>query len=504
MIDGDPSDDPGEVMPRGLHRHRTARGAVTIVGAQLVHQITTLSVQLLLTRLLAPSDFGLLGIVLVFTGLGTVLAQFGLAPAVVQRPRVTDSYMATALWLSVAASSVVATALSAAAPALAQWVEQPRLRDLVVAVAWTLPVASAAGVLRARIVRDLMFGGVVAVDVASSVVSGGLAIVLAASGAGVWSLVAQAWTNHVIVLVGLFATAPWRPRPRIDVAAAKDLLRFGSEVVGYEGTNFLARNVDNLIIGRLLGPVALGHYARAYELMLVPVRQLAWMLGRVMFPSLARAQSSPGDVTRLYLTAVRIIALLAMPAMALLTATAPDVVPLVFGPAWTPMVPIVQILAPVGALHSIVSTVGWIYQSTGRTDLLLRWGLRASAVMVTGIVLGAVTKTVTGVAAGYAIAAGPVLLYPAFQRAGALVGFTFADVARAVWRIVVAAIAAGTAALGFRLVVSPSDAPLAVAGAMACGGLTYATLLAALREPTVRDLPRMLRLARSGQPPTAV
>lgn len=216
----------------------------------------------------------------------------------------------------------------------------------------------------------------------------------------------------------------WRSRERpvagqFDREAAVELWQFGRNVMGFSAINYWARQADDLLVGWRIGADALGLYTRAYSLMLFPITQVSSVLGTVMFPAMSRIQGDLVRVRSAYLTAVGQIATVTFPAMVGLTLVAPEFVYVLFGARWMDMVPILQVFGLIGALQSVSTTVGWLYQALDETRAMFRWGLVSSTLAIVAFVVG-IRFGVLGVAVAYGVAtliATPVSVHLAGRKA---------------------------------------------------------------------------------------
>ncbi len=139
--------------------------------------------------------------------------------------------------------------------------------------------------------------------------------------------------------------------------------------MGFNGTQYLQRNADRLIIGRALGAVELGYYDYAYQFYMYPVESVTLVLIKVMFPTFSRIKGDIEQLGRAFLRANGAIALITFPMTAGLAVVADPFVRFVFGEKWAPVIPLVQILAPVGLLQSIGATPGQLFLARGRAAL---------------------------------------------------------------------------------------------------------------------------------------
>lgn len=174
-------------------------------------------------------------------------------------------------------------------------------------------------------------------------------------------------------------------------------------MTGFNLFNYFARNADSVLIGRFLGAQDLGYYSLAYRLLLYPLQTVSHVIGRVMFPVYAQLQTDDARFRRAYLKTTGAIAFVTFPMMLGLMMCARPFVLTLFGAQWMPVIPLVMILAPVGMLQSIVTTVGAIYLAKGRTDYMLRWGIVTGILAMVAFAIG-LPWGVRGVAVAYALA----------------------------------------------------------------------------------------------------
>jgi PST family polysaccharide transporter len=227
-------------------------------------------------------------------------------------------------------------------------------------------------------------------------------IVLAWRGAGYWALVAGHLTTSFVYMVGIWSVCKWRPGPPARGSGVRSLLRFGGNLTGFGVVNYFARNLDNMLIGRVWGSTQLGLYAKAYQLLTLPIDQINAPITTVAVPALSRLNDAPDRYRRAYLRIIEKIAVVTMPGIALLIATSDWVVLVVLGPQWTESAHIFAALGVAALIQPIANTTGWLFISQGRTDDMFRYGLVASTIIVAAIVAGLPWGAV-GVATMYAL-----------------------------------------------------------------------------------------------------
>jgi PST family polysaccharide transporter len=417
------------------------RGLAWTGAGRAGQQLLQFGITVALARLLVPADFGLVGLILVFTGFASVFVDVGLSGAVIQRADLSERHVSTAFWLNVGAGLALSGVVAALSPLIAAFYGDPSLVELTLVMSLNFAVAGIGLVPRALIQRSMSFRRLAGIETAATAVAGTAAIVAALGGAGVWSLVVLTLTTSVITTVSLWLCSSWRPRLVVDRAALRELWGFSAGVLGFQTVNYWSRNFDNLLVGKVLGAAPLGIYSRAYSVMLMPISQVNLVTTRVMFPALSRLQADPGRAKRAYLRAVGLIALVTFPLVVGLFVEARSFVLALYGPKWSEMISILQILCIAGLFQSIGTTTGWIYQSQGRTDWLFRWGLAAGLLTIASFAIGIVWGLV-GIAVAYT-ARTLILVYFNYTIPGKLIGLTFRDVARQVRGVLAAALTMG-------------------------------------------------------------
>jgi PST family polysaccharide transporter len=365
-------------------------------------QVSQFVITAVLARLLAPSDFGLIGMATVFTGFALIFGELGIGGAIIQKQDLREEHCSSAFWLNVLVGLFMTGLFVLLSPLIASFFETPELRMIIVILSLNFFLSSFTVVQQAILTKAMNFRALMVRDLGAVLSSGIVGIVCAIRGLGVWSLVAQTLTYTIVNNLLLWIFSRWRPQFTFSRLAIGDIFHFSANMTGFQFVNYFARNVDHLIIGKFLGAQALGYYTLAYKLMLLPLQNSTWVINKVMFPAFSRIQDQLEKVQENYLKLLKAVALLVFPGMALFHVLASDLVSLVYGDQWQPTVALIEILCFCGMAQSISSLGGVIYLSRGKADVQFKLML-VSASVLSLILLSVVTEGVEVVALAYTL-----------------------------------------------------------------------------------------------------
>ena len=443
---------PPETQPPGLGRVAVSGAgwqSVSYVGGKLLVLVSTA----ILARLLTPDDFGLVALALVFVTYAEVVADFGVAQALIYLPARRSSADA-AVVLSALWSVTLAGAGVLAAPAVAAFFGRADVTPIFRALSLSLLLNGIGQVPDALLRRDLRFRTQIAGNLARAAAQGVASVAFALGGAGAWAIVLGQLVGEAAWAGTLWALVDYRPRRgfhRLQRTDVKELVGYGAPAAGNALVLSLVFNVDYLIVGRRLGARELGYYTLAYRIPQMLIIQVFYILSTVTFPLFARVRTSAERLRNGYLVAVKLQSVYGVIAGVALAVTAADLVPFVFGDKWAPSIVPLRALA----LYALFRSLG-----IGGVDLLKAVGKPALAFRLSLLRLAVV---------------GPLLWFLAERGIDAV---AWGQVGAAlVLAVVVQAVAARSAGIRASLVAGAA-APAALAGVVgAAAGAGVATLL---------------------------
>jgi O-antigen/teichoic acid export membrane protein len=379
---------------------RIRSGVAWKAASQLTLQLSRMAVALILARLLAPGDWGLAAMVLVFTGFVVVFTDSALGTALIQRRELREEDRSTVFWASVAIGLVLAVVGIACAGPVASFYGEPEVRSLFVAISIGFLVTSLGTTHMALLARDMEFRLLELRQIAATVAGAILGIALALGGFGAWAIVGQGLAEATASTILLWALSSWRPSFAFSLASLRRLSGFAGNVFGENLLYQAGRNLANLLIGRFLGAASLGTYALATNVILVPFSRIAAPLQQVFFPAFARLGDDRARLADVWIRASRLVGAVSIPALVGLAVVAPDFVEVVLGSRWSGLTPLIQILAVVGIVQSLQTLSGEVLLALGQAGTLLRFTFVWFVGTVGAFVLG-LRWDVVGVAACY-------------------------------------------------------------------------------------------------------
>jgi PST family polysaccharide transporter len=226
--------------------------------------------------------------------------------------------------------------------------------------------------------------------------------VLALNGLGVKALVLGYISKNFIMTLIIVIFYRWIPNLIFDFKTIKDLLNFGIYVFGASFLNYFKRNLDYLLIGKLLGSNALGYYTLAYKLMLVPVQKIGGIINNTFLPAFSEIKNNKVSIKRYYLNVLSLISLITFPMMGGLFIVAPEFILTIYGENWIPVILLIEILSITGATQSLETTAGTILLSQGRSDISFKYNIFTLIFLAIGMFIG-VNWGIIGVASAVTI-----------------------------------------------------------------------------------------------------
>lgn len=382
---------------------RTLSGIGWSYLATFIRAFLSLLVLVILARLLTPVDFGLLAIAWIFIMLGNRFGQAFVGPAVIQRAELTDGHIQVGFTLSVLIGFAIAVMIWLFAPFIGDFFREPTASQVLQALSVIFVINGIGSVPTHLLRRDLHFRELMVADTLAYCVGYGItAIALALQGYGVWSLVWGEIMHKVVHTVMVIRYTRMPLRPRWALQEATDLLSRGAGFSLARSFEFIARQGGYFVVGRWLGAASLGYFTRADKLILLPRNYVGQSLFHVLFPAMAQRQQGTERLATIYLHGSEVLSLVALPVSAMLFVCAPEIVSVILGGQWGPVVALLQILAFAVLFQmcdilnfAAIGAVGAVYRQAWRQGLhavlavggawyASQWGLETVVIVIVG------------------------------------------------------------------------------------------------------------------------
>lgn len=378
-----------------------ASGALVTMGSQVLKIAVQFGGIILLARLLTPRDYGLVAMVVAIVGVGEVLRDFGLSSAAIQAKHLSRGQRDNLFWINSGIGFVLAAIVFLSADAIAVFYHEPLLRPVAQAISATLLLNGLTTQFRAHLNREMRFGQLAFADVSGQLLGLGAAVGAALLGWGYWALVVQALVQASTLLTLMVLATRWLPGlPKRDVEMG-GLLRFGGNLVASQLLIYFSTNLGQILIGNRLGPVPLGHYNRAFALLMMPLTQLNAPATTVALPVLSRLQGDPARYSAFLLRGQATLMHFIIAIFVFACVQAGPLIHLVLGDRWAMTVPIFQILVVGGMFQAAGYAAYWVFLSKGLTGPQLRYSIVSRTLVIAFIAIGS-QWGVLGVATGYA------------------------------------------------------------------------------------------------------
>ena len=421
LVAADPVIDVGSAGQGERERLKGAAvsGVAANLGAQLALFALRLGYQVAIARLLLPGDFGLVAMITPVIAFVQLFADLGLSQATIQMKEISQAQLSSLFWLNVTAGLVLSGVCVACAPLVAAFYGDPRASGIMVASAVMFALGGFFNQHLAVLNRQMRFRAIAGINIVTFLVGSASGIGSALLGAGYWAIVINQFGNSVASLGLALSVCRWLPGRPASLAQSMPLLKFGSNLTGFNIVNFFSRNSANILLGRFAGEQPLGLYDRATKLMLMPFFQIVAPFSSVAMPLLSRTQDQPELYRRAYGRMLETVLLLIYPCLVFMVVNSHTLTIMALGQPWAGVAPVFAILGVDMFVAPIGSSMGWLFISQGRTREMRNWGM-VTSVLFMALFAAGLPWGPQGVAAGYASAGlvEIVLLVRAVARSG--------------------------------------------------------------------------------------
>ena len=331
----------------------------------------------LLARFLDPSAFGLMAIVMVVIGFSQVFLDMGISNAIIHHQKITKDQLSTLYWVNILAGFILFVIISIVAPYIADFYKEVELSKLIRLVGFSFLIQPFGQQFMVLWQKEMRFSEIAKIDVVNKSIALIVSVYFAYYGYGVYALVYGTLAGMVSQTIQFMykGLQEYKPDFVFKIRDIKEFLSFGAFQMGEKTINYFNRELDTLLIGKLLGSEALGIYTISKQLIMRPAQIINPIITKVAFPLMAKVQKDTLRLKNIYLKIVRYISSVNFSIYMLIFIFANDIVLILFGEAWLGAVDIVQVLSIFGALRSTGNPVGSLVLAKGKANWGLYWNL---------------------------------------------------------------------------------------------------------------------------------
>jgi len=347
----------------------TVSGIKWVLVSSVSQKLLGIATTIFLARLLNPSDFGLFALAFVLIDGFGLFKSLGVDSALIRQKERVDEAADTAFCLLPLIGLSLSTLLFLTAPLGAALLKNPGLTPIVRTLSAIFVFSCLTQVPLILLVKEMRFWKKGSAELISTFLYSLGAITLAFLGLGVWSLVLAYLTKTVVHMAMVWSFSGWRPRFRFRQDLALEMLSYGKYLFGGSLLIFLRNNLDNVVVGRLLGMSALGFYALSFSISTFPSTYIIGRMFGVFFPAFSKLQDDEAALSRAFLKSLKLISMIAVPFGLALVGFSPLILKVVYGDKWLPAASVLRLLAIGGILKALAGSQSPVFLAKGRSRL---------------------------------------------------------------------------------------------------------------------------------------
>lgn len=368
-------------------RKQATSGLVWTFAQQFGNQLIGFLVSLFLARLLLPEEFGLIGMIAVFIGIGNTLLNAGLTQSLVRSTNLDQEDYSTVFYFNFLASVLIYWVIFFIAPQIALFYEHEILTNLIRVYSITFIINSFSAVQLARLTRRMDFKTQTLVAIPATLIGGLIGITMAYKGYGVWSLVWSYIITSFLSSIQLWLYSKWKPSLIFNKRKFFKHFNFGYKLTLSTLLETVFQNIYLIVIGKQFSAAQVGFYTRAETTKQLPVTNISAALNKVTYPLFASIQNDDLRLKRIYQQIMQMVIFIIAPILIILAVIAEPVFRFLFTAKWLPAVPYFQILCITGILYPIHAYNLNILNVKGRSDLYLKLEVVKKIVVVITVVI---------------------------------------------------------------------------------------------------------------------
>jgi len=353
-------------------KQKTISGMAWSVSERISLQVIHILISIILARLLDPAEFGLIGMLAIFTNIAQSVLDSGFGSALIQKKNASQTDSSSIFYFNLLIGIILASIFFFSAPLIANFYQQPILKPITRVLSLNL-IINAFSLVQLSILRKTMdFKNHFIINLIAVIFSGICGIIAAYQGLGVWSLVIQTMSHSLAQAASLWLISKWRPIGHFSFISLKSMFSFGSRLLVAGLIETVFKNLYQTFIGRVYSPSDVGYYSRASTMETAASVSTSMALGQVIFSAFSPYQDDDTTLRKVHGKTIKMSMFILMPVMIGLIAIAEPLFLFLLTEKWAESIPYFQLLCIIGLLFPIVVQNYNLLRIKGRTDLHLR------------------------------------------------------------------------------------------------------------------------------------
>lgn len=358
----------------------------------------TLLTTSILSRILTPSEYGIVSVITVFTAFFSILADLGLGTAVIQNKTLSDVEIDDIFSFSVWMALIFGVSFALLGFPIAWFYNNLIYKKICLFLSVSVIFNAVNIIPNAILMKNKKFVLVGKRLIIAALATGAIAIIMAMTGFSYYALIFQSVFQSIFIFFWNWINTKVRFRLKIKIQSIQKVRDFSFYQFAYNFINYFARNLDNLLVGKVMGSENLAYYDKGYRLMMYPVQNLTYVINPVVHPILSEYQKDKKFIYQSYLKIVRILSLIGVFITFLCFWGSKEIILIFFGNQWNAAIPIFRMLSLSVWPQLISTSAGSIYQSTGNTKLMFKSCIVHFSITILLIIIGVCTGDLKTVA----------------------------------------------------------------------------------------------------------
>lgn len=383
---------------------RVASGVAWNIAEKIGSTLLQAIVSIIVANRIMPDDMGIIAVLTVFVTLSQVVIDSGFSQTLIRKANATAEDFKAVFRFNLIASVVLYAILTATTPWVASYYGWELIRKVAPVLYLLLPLNALCVIQNTIMVKEFRFAQLSTIIFFSSLISGILAIVMALTGFGIWSLVGQRVSMMATKAILLWWKSPWRWRRDIKTGSLKEMTPYSLRLIATDMITAIYNNIAQLFIGKIYSADMLGYYNQAQKLKDMPVNATMQSIQSVTFPALAKISDNPTKFDEGYRRVLMLTAFIMLPVMTGLIATADDIYMLLLKPQWHPAIPYFRIMCLIGIFYPISAIAYNVLKVRSNGAIILRLEIIKKVIM-TIILATTIPISVMAIAWGMVVAA---------------------------------------------------------------------------------------------------